>query len=474
MSVEKMDPIWALTPKERDTYLKYSKLSLPRHTSYPSPPHWKQAFSIDEFRQHVKKALPRPVSLYVHVPFCESLCRYCACNRMIQPKGAKSAENVVQFLKGLKREVDKTLEGLGPIQVAQLHLGGGTPTYLLPDELEELIEIFSPHIEWQNDAERSIELDPRVTSSEHLQALSAMGFNRVSLGVQDFNADVQKAIHRIQPYEMVRDFVAECRTLGFSSINFDLIYGLPLQTLQTVEETITRSIALQPDRIAFYRLALIPEVFRWQRTFQAHEVPDGSDILDMFLNAIKLFSTSGYEYIGLDHFAKPGEGLYQALQDRTLRRSFQGMTTGAELPVIGFGPSSISSLPHAFAQRPLDWGEWRQQKSQELHDFPKAVLCNDDDMRRAWLIEQLYCFREIDKASFEQKFNQDFSGYFASSEKARRELQEDGLLVETADKITLTRIGTLLTRVVASIFDAYVPSDAYKRGVPANQASRVG
>lgn len=473
MLAEKTDS-WSLTADERNTYLKYAKLSLPRHTSYPTPPHWKQTFSTDEFRQQLQKTLLQPISLYVHVPFCESLCRYCACNRTIQPKGTKSAENVTQFLQGLKREVDATLAGLGSIQVAQLHLGGGTPTYLLPEELEELIEIFSPYVQWKNDAERSIEIDPRVTTSEHLKALRSLGFNRVSLGIQDFNADVQKAIHRYQPYDMVRDFVAECRTLGFSSINFDLIYGLPLQTLQTVAETIANAIALQPDRIAFYRLALIPEVFRWQRTFQAHEVPDGPDILDMFLNAIKQFSTSDYTYIGLDHFAKPGEGLHQALENRTLRRSFQGMTTGAELPVIGFGPSSISSLPHAFAQRPLDWGEWRQQKDLDQHDFPKGIIRSDDDVLRAWLIEQLYCFREIDKRLFEQKFNQNFADSFASSNEPRMELQRDGLLVETADKITLTRVGTLLTRVVASVFDAYVPTDAYKRGVPANQASRVG
>lgn len=474
MQQELKENDWTLTQRERETYFKYSGLSLPRHTSYPSVPHWTTTLPHNEFRQHLDGIRNSPVSLYVHVPFCESLCQYCACNRTIQPKGAKSAENVTQYLQMLKNEVDSTLAGMGTFNVAQLHLGGGTPTYLNPDELLQLIEIFSPYVQWQADAEKAIEIDPRVTSTEHLKALRELGFNRVSLGIQDFNPDVQKAIHRHQPYDMVRDFVAECRSLGFSSINFDLIYGLPLQTRKTVEDTIARSIALQPDRIAFYRLALIPEVFRWQRTFQAHEVPDGADILDMFLDAIRQFSESGFDYIGLDHFAKPGEGLHQALQERTLRRSFQGMTTGAELPVIGFGPSSISSLPSLFAQRPSDWSDWRKQKSAGQHDFPRALLRSEDDVRRAWILEQLYCFREIDKAAFNKRFGEDFDTYFQASKEARAYLQNDGIISESARAITLSKLGALLTRVAAAMFDAYIPTDAYKRGVPANQASRVG
>ncbi len=467
---------WTLTTAQRQTFFKYASLSLPRHTSYPSVPHWKSDLSTTAFRDELNGLIDAPVSLYVHVPFCESLCHYCACNRTIQPKSPKAAENVAQYLRMIKEEITTTLAGFHkPFKVAQLHLGGGTPTYLNEAELEQLLEIFSPYITWEKDAERAIEIDPRVTTSGHLKKLRSLGFNRVSLGIQDFNPTVQKAIHRHQPYEMVRDFVTECRSLGFSSINFDLIYGLPMQTLASVEDTIARAISLNPDRIAFYRLALIPEVFRWQRSFQAHEVPDGDHILDMFLGGIRQFSASNYDYIGLDHFAKPSEMLHQALRDRTLRRSFQGMTTGAELPVIGFGPSAISSLPRLFAQRPTDWLAWREQKQAGQHDFVKALTRSDDDIRRAWVLEQLYCFRSIDKEDFARRFHQNFDEYFQSSRKARVELEADGILTETPTAVTLTEpLGALLTRVAAAVFDAYIPEDAYRRGIPTNQASRVG
>jgi oxygen-independent coproporphyrinogen-3 oxidase len=466
---------WRLTKEQEDVYFKFSNLSLPRHTSYPAVPAWQDKLTTKEYDRQIDLlgSKGRPISLYVHIPFCEKLCSYCACNRLILKKDEENLPFVRSYLDKLGQEISHNLgRKKGKWQVAQLHLGGGTPTYLTPGELDELLGFFAPFVEFTPDAELAVEIDPRVTTTQHLEFLRGAGFNRVSLGVQDFNHDVQAAIHRIQPFSMVKDFVAECRRIGFSSINFDLIYGLPLQTVNSIQTTLEQVIELSPDRIAYYRLALMPELFKWQRTFSRGQIPEGKDLLTMFLSAINFLTEKDYQFVGLDHFVKPDEALQKAAREKTLRRSFQGMTTGAELPIVAFGPSAISSFPKAFIQRPTDYYQWIRT---EINEVKKGMLVNEDDLLHRWVIETLYCYRRLDKNEFRKRFDRDFDTYFATRNHALQTLEDYGLLEQKSDALEMTEpLGALLLRVVASVFDAYLPDDAYKNGINPKHASKIG
>lgn len=469
---------YALSSAQRETYRRYAGLSLPRHTSYPSVPAWTADYDAITYARdlHLEGEDQNPLSLYVHVPFCQKLCHYCACNKLIVPKDhPKSQTYVTYYLEAFELEMAHVGVALGGRQVlSQLHFGGGTPTYLTPDEIAHLMGVIDRHFVVATEAEISIELDPRVTSKAHLVALRKLGFNRLSLGVQDFDEKVQHAINRIQPYDTVAAFVADCREIGDWQLNFDLIYGLPFQSIDSMRATLEKVVGLAPERIAFYRLALIPEIFKWQRTFTRADMPSGELPLDLNLLAINYFRAAGYDFIGLDHFARPDDMLAKAQRDGTIRRNFQGMTTGGDVSVIGIGPSAISGLSSSYAQNEPDLHKWQKRVQDGLPTTLGIRLTADDKIRRH-VLQQIYCARRVDKALFAQATGHPFDAYFTREEPALRELCDQKIIEISKDGFVLTKpLGELLVRVVGAVFDAHLPADAYKSGLAKTSASKVG
>lgn len=467
-----------LTAAERQVYANFSQLSLPRHTSYPGVPSWSESFKTDDYKcvlQSLGK-LGEPVSLYVHVPFCEKLCHYCACNKLIVAKDdATSSDYVNRLMTGFRTEIEMARKYTGKLSAGQVHFGGGTPTYLAPTQLDELYLMLRESFPIVEDAEQAVEVDPRVTTAEHLRVMRKHGVTRLSLGVQDFDHEVQRLVNRVQPFEMVKAFVELCRDMGFSSINFDLIYGLPRQSIESMQRTIDLTLELSPDRIAYYRLAVIPEIFKWQRLFSRKDMPKWETTLALNLLAINRFQDAGYLFIGLDHFAKKSEALAESWQKGTLTRSFQGMTTGAGLSLIGFGPTAIGQTPESFIQNDKDLFKWL--KALEAGNFAtvRGHYFTDDDKIRRFVIQQLYCYREIRFQDAEDLFGISFADYFANEIVRLGYLIEQRLVTCTNEKIILTEpLGFLLSRVVASIFDAYLPKDAYRNGLSSKSASKVG
>lgn len=469
--------VYSLSESERQIYRRYATLALPRHTSYPSAPFWKADYGPANFRAALSHSAKRqqPLSLYVHIPFCERLCYYCACTKEIVPAARrKESDPAETLLRCLEIEAERLVETLGRAEVSQVHLGGGSPTFLSPAQLQRLWNALSSRFTLTQEAEIAVEVDPRITTFDHLQTLRSAGFNRVSLGIQDFAPAIQRAVNRVQPYEQVETVLGWCRTLGFSSINFDLIYGLPFQTLETMTDTLERTIALGPDRIAFYRLAVIPEIFRWQNVFHPGDLPSGDLPLELNLLAINRFLQAGYEFIGLDHFARPTEALAQASRDGSLRRNFQGMTTGKELDIVGLGPSAISQFDDAFAQNARTSGEWEQRIPSDFATEVGLHLALDDRLRRE-LLQQLYGHGIVLTSPLEARFGIVFEEHFADELQRLTQLVEDGLVAMDKEAISLTApLGRLLVRVVAAVFDRYLPAQAYREGLPSQQASRVG
>jgi oxygen-independent coproporphyrinogen III oxidase len=468
---------YELTATERQTYRRYAGLALPRHTSYPIAPAWRADYGPTAFgaARSRSAAERRPLSLYVHIPFCPRLCYYCACTKeIVPPERRRERDPAEALLDGLDREARRFAVLVGPGEVRQVHLGGGSPTFLTSAQLGELWGLLARRFTIAPDAEVAVEIDPRITTREQLQSLRGLGFNRVSLGVQDFAPKVQRAVNRVQPLDVVAQAVAWCRELGFASVNFDLIYGLPFQTLASMADTLEKTIALGPDRIAFYRLAVIPEIFRWQHVFRRTDLPSGELSLDLNLLAINRLTETGYEFVGLDHFARAGEALARARRAGSLHRTFQGMTTGKDLDVLGLGPSAISQLQDAFAQNRKASTDWRRAVEGGFATERGLSLSPDDRLRRE-LMQQLYGHGWIDKRDLEQRFGVVFDDCFAGELQRLRELEGQGLVTADANAIRLTApLGRLLVRVVAAVFDRYLPPDAFRNGLPAEQASRVG
>jgi oxygen-independent coproporphyrinogen-3 oxidase len=466
---------YRLTPDQRATYRRFAALALPRHTSYPIAAVWTTDYGPDQLEDDLATpARPdRPLSLYVHVPFCERLCYYCACTREIVP-AARRRENDPSgpLLAGLETEAARLARLVGGRPARQVHLGGGTPTFLTPAGLRQLHETLRRHFALGADAEQAAEIDPRVTTEEHLQTLRALGFNRLSLGVQDFDPAVQKAVNRVQPFELVERCVAQARSLGFASLNFDLIYGLPFQTASSMADTLEKTLSLKPDRIAFYRLAVLPDMFRWQKAFRPDDLPGGDLPLELNLLAINKFLGAGYEFIGLDHFARPDEALAAAARAGTLQRNFQGMTTGRDLELIGLGPSAISQLDAAFAQNVKTTAGWATALAAGRLATERGMRLDAEDRLRQAVLQDLYGQGRADLAGLA---GPDWCEHFADELRALDELAEEGLVTVAGGLVELTEpLGRLLVRVVAAVFDRYLPADAYRHGLPNQQASRVG
>ena len=426
----------------------------PRYTSYPTAPVWNDSFGPGDLENVFGEAesAKTPVSLYMHIPFCESLCLFCACNVVIQ----KNKDVAPPYLDVLKRETERVSRSISKDRpVVQFHWGGGTPTYLSPEQIEDLFEFTRERFHFAEDSEIGIEVDPRVTSRAHLETLRKLGFNRLSMGIQDFHPDVQKAVHRLQPYEMTRDLLFSARRLGFESINVDLIYGLPYQTPESFAHTVDQIISLSPDRIALSSYAHVPWLKKQQGSFIAH-LPEGMVKFEIFRTGLLKFVEAGYLYIGMDHFAKPGDELAVSQQKRTLHRNFQGYTTKAGADLYGMGITAISGIQSAYAQNHRDIPSWQKAVDDRgLATMRGYHLSGEDRLRRA-VISRLLCHTVLLKDEISREFGIDFDKHFAEELRRFQPFCEDGLVLLERGEIRATWLGRIFIRNLAMVFDPYL------------------
>ncbi|MEK6406127.1 MAG: oxygen-independent coproporphyrinogen III oxidase [Acidobacteriota bacterium] len=428
----------------------------PRYTSYPTAPEWDDTFGPaqlrEAFREANAKPHPAPASLYFHIPFCESLCLYCGCNVVIN----KRHEVASPYLTHLKREIDiVSAEVDRTRKVEQLHWGGGTPTYLSPEQLEDLYAYIDSRFSLSPSAEISIEVDPRVTTEEHCRALRRSGFNRISMGIQDFDPLVQKTIHRVQPFEDTRRLYDYCSEIGFESINVDLIYGLPHQTAESFSDTVDKIITMNPDRIALFSYAHVPWMKKQQGSF-AQFLPEGFEKFRIFTNAIRKLTDFGYRYIGLDHFARPDDEICRAQDNRTLHRNFQGYTTKAGCDLYAMGVSSISGLEDAYAQNRRDLPNYYSSiDAGQLPTMRGIRVSNEDKLRRS-VINRILCHTVIVKSEIERDFGIDFDEHFARELERLRDLERDELVRLDNGRVEVASLGRIFIRNIAMVFDAYL------------------
>jgi oxygen-independent coproporphyrinogen III oxidase len=426
----------------------------PRYTSYPTAPVWNDSFGVGDLeRVHEQAENARsPVSLYMHLPFCESLCLFCACNVII----TKDKSVASPYLSVLKREMERVSRGVSKERpVVQFHWGGGTPTYLTPEQIEDLFGAAREHFHFAPDAEIGIEVDPRVTSRQHLETLRRLGFNRLSMGIQDFHPEVQKAIHRIQPFELTRDLLFGARELGFDSINVDLIYGLPYQTPERFADTVDQILRLAPDRVALFSYAHVPWLKKQQGSFAAH-LPEGMEKFEIFRTGLLKFLEAGYLYIGMDHFAKPGDELAVSQQNRTLHRNFQGYTTKAGADLYGMGVTAISGIQNAYAQNHRDLSSWEKAVNERGVATMRGYWLSDEDRLRRAVISRLLCHTVLFKGEISREFGVDFDEYFAPELRGLEASREDGLVLLKRDEIRATWLGRIFIRNLAMVFDPYL------------------
>ncbi len=429
----------------------------PRYTSYPTADRFRSGYTEQDYLGHLARraaadAAP-PLSVYVHLPFCESLCYFCACNKIITQDHSRSAE----YLGYLYRELELVGARLGRHRRAiQLHLGGGTPTFLSDAELAELMVQLRRHFEFTPDAELGVEIDPRTVSAQSLAMLAGLGFNRCSFGVQDFDPRVQEAVHRVQPYEMVRTAIEASRDNGFESINADLIYGLPKQTLESFSRTLDQLAELSPDRIALYNYAHLPDRFKAQRLIRAEDLPSAETRLQIFLMSLRRLLEAGYVYIGLDHFAKPDDELNRARLDRSLHRNFQGYTTRAECDLLGFGVSAIGKVGDAYVQNEHSLNAYCKAVSEGRLPTDRGFDLARDDVIRREVIMTIMCSMPLDFGAFEERHGLPFAEAFRD-ELARLEPYAEAGLIEIADDgLRVLPKGRLFVRAVAMVFDRYL------------------
>ena len=426
----------------------------PRYTSYPTAPVWNDSFGPGDLEKVFGEAesAKTPVSLYMHIPFCESLCLFCACNVVIQ----KNKSVAPPYLDVLKRETERVSRSISKDRpVVQFHWGGGTPTYLSPEQIEDLFEFTRERFQFAPDSEIGIEIDPRVTSRTHLETLRKLGFNRLSMGIQDFQPEVQKAVHRIQPFEMTRDLLLSARRLGFESINVDLIYGLPYQTPESFAHTVDQIIGLSPDRIALFSYAHVPWLKKQQGSFIGH-LPEGMVKFEIFRAGLLKFVEAGYLYIGMDHFAKPGDELAVSQQKRTLHRNFQGYTTKAGADLYSMGITAISGIQSAYAQNHRDIPSWQKAVDERgLATMRGYHLSVEDRLRRA-VISRLLCHTMLVKDEISRDFGVDFDEYFAEELRRFEPFREDDLVLLERNEIRATWLGRIFIRNLAMVFDPYL------------------
>jgi oxygen-independent coproporphyrinogen III oxidase len=442
--------------------LRQFDVSGPRYTSYPTADRFVEACAADnhvralEQRRAGNAAMGLPLSIYVHIPFCESLCYFCACNKII----TKNPERAQLYLRYLSREVDLYVTRLGTGQaVSQLHLGGGTPTFFSDDDLRALMGMLGRSFNLAPGGEYSIEIDPRTVDANRLAALSEMGFNRLSFGVQDFDPAVQKAVHRVQETSQVFALVEAARQLAFESVNIDLIYGLPLQTPESFDRTLAQVTTLRPDRVALYAYAHLPERFKPQRRIATAELPSGSAKITMLSRALAVFEEAGYVYVGMDHFALPDDALAVAKRQGRLHRNFQGYSTQPDCDLIGLGVSAIGRVGPIYSQNAKTLDDYYDRLNQGRLPVVRGLALSRDDLLRRTVIMALMCQGQLQFEPVELAYLIDFRAYFAAELEALQEQVEQGLVTLSDSGIQVTPKGWFFVRAVAMVFDRYLQAD---------------
>ncbi|HET6434237.1 MAG TPA: oxygen-independent coproporphyrinogen III oxidase [Xanthomonadaceae bacterium] len=435
----------------------------PRYTSYPTAPQFSNAFGETQLREAALASngdpIPRRLSLYVHVPFCFSPCFYCGCNRIITRDKARADG----YLARLFRETALVSELFDrDREVIQVHFGGGTPNFLSPAQLGEVLDSLRRHFHFSDSPERdiSIEIDPRFVVPDDIAAMGRLGFNRASFGVQDFDPVVQAAVNRIQSVEETRAAIDACRAAGFRSVNVDLIYGLPKQNAAGFARTLDTVAAMRPDRLAVYSYAHLPTLFKPQKQINADDLPDAETKLGLLQLAIEKLTAAGYEYIGMDHFALPDDDLARAQARGGLHRNFMGYTTHADSDLVGLGVSAISHIGDSFSQNPRDLPSWQIAIDEGRLPVFRGMRLSEDDQLRADLIQQLMCQGEIPVGALERRYGIDFRAYFAQALERLAPLLADGLVRPEPGRYTVTAQGRLLLRNIAMCFDAYLDRPA--------------
>jgi oxygen-independent coproporphyrinogen III oxidase len=432
----------------------------PRYTSYPTADRFVEAFDADAYRLWLGKrtvgGISRPLSLYVHIPFCNTICYYCACNKIITKDHGRSAK----YLKYLAKELSMQAGHLeGSHEVVQLHFGGGTPTFLAHDEMRRLMDSIRSHFRLVPNGEYSIEVDPRKVDYETVKMLGELGLNRMSVGVQDFDPAVQQAVNRLQSVEETRTVVEAARANGFKSISVDLIYGLPKQNVISFNRTLEEIIDLSPDRLSVYNYAHLPHVFKPQRRIAEAELPSADAKLQILSLAIRRLTEAGYVYIGMDHFAKPDDELTVAQRQGRLHRNFQGYSTYAECDLMAFGVSAISKVGPTYSQNYRTLDEYYDALDAGRLPVMRGLELTADDLLRRSLIQALMCHFEISIESIEIAHLIDFPSYFAAEIADLREMEKGGLLALDDKWITVLPRGRMLVRAIAMVFDRYLRYD---------------
>lgn len=432
---------------------KYAERAVPRYTSYPTAPHFTAKCSETIYRDWLVRLDPdEPISLYLHVPFCRQMCWYCGCNMKLAGRYGPISD----YVRHLFAEIDLVAEALPTrMSVKHLHLGGGTPTVLSPEDLAALISHLNDHFRLTADTERAIESDPRTLTGPMMRTIGSLGFTRVSFGVQEFDPTVQAAINRIQPPEMVTQATAGLRAAGVRGINFDLIYGLPHQTTAAIHRTVEQCAEMQPDRIALFGYAHVPWLAKNQRMISADALPGAAERAAQAEDAANTLVARGYVRIGIDHFALPGDALALAAANGTLRRNFQGYTSDSAQTLIGIGATAIGYTPQGFVQNVAETGAWSRAVMEDRLPVARGHAMDADDSLRAHVIERIMCDGYVDLKNAGRAF--EFSeSWYADEMPALAKLADDGIILCANGRLSLTKVGLPLARVVAAVFDTYL------------------
>lgn len=437
----------------------------PRYTSYPTAVQFMEGFDAEAYRRYTaasnSELIPKPLSLYVHLPFCRSLCYYCGCMKKV----TRHEDQADRYLELLQKEI--ALQGElfdHDREVVQLHFGGGTPTFHDDEKLKTLMAVLGEHFSLSTDDSRefSIEVDPRTVGRARLAQLASMGFNRISLGVQDLNPEVQEAVNRIQDKDATLDMVEASRELGFNSVSIDLIYGLPLQTVESFAHTIDTVVSVKPNRLAVYNYAHLPHLFRAQRMIDSKDIPSPETKLELMELTIDKLTSAGYVYIGMDHFALPDDELTIAQREGGLQRNFQGYSTRRECDLVGLGVSAIGKVGDCYAQNLKDIPTWQSVIAEGKLPIWRGVSLNTEDRLRRSIIESIMCHGEVKYGEFESNYAIDFHDHFALELGNLEQLADDGLIEMGDDEFKATPEGRLLLRAIAMIFDEYMQEPATK------------
>ena len=441
---------------DKELIKKYDKPG-PRYTSYPTAPHFTDKFThgmyIDEIVRNNSVDNDNTLSLYFHIPFCDTLCYFCGCNTFI----TNNNDRVSKYIEYIKEEIDLMSTYINTDRkVVQVHWGGGTPTHLSPEQIADLKSYINESFNIAPNAEQSCEIDPRELTYEHLAALRKNGFNRVSLGVQDFNPVVQKAVNRIQPEELTRNVIKWVRDLNFESLNLDLIYGLPFQKVDDFKKTVHKIIDISPNRIALFNFAYVPWMKSHMKMIKEETLPAAEEKLDILKMSIEELTSNGYDFIGMDHFAKPEDELSKALKAKKLYRNFQGYSTHSGSDLYAFGITGISQHGNVYAQNHKTEKEYYEAIDRGFLPISKGYLMNDDDFLRRTVIMKIMCDFELDFTSVDECFKIDSKSYFENGIKKLAPMIDDGLITIAENKLTISEKGRMVIRNIAMCFDGYI------------------